>query len=196
MPGRAVVADRQHRGAPHGEGHHIVETDVGPDATGPLRGVEQRLQEVVQPRHRGRQDRARPARVGRDHVADGRAAARGADDVQDESEEGLGGRGPGHPPLAGGDQLAQLLGEHRLDEGVLGREVPVHRACADARPAGDVPERDIEPPLRERLARRRQHPGPVAAGVAPVARAGHRRHVTKPLAPRESNGLEYPRSPG
>jgi hypothetical protein len=57
--------------------------------------------------------------------------------------------------------------DQRLDEVLAGREVAIQRADADAGPAGDVVERRLRAPLRERLVGRFEQPGAVALGVGP-----------------------------
>src|SRR3954470_12805988 len=66
-----------------------------------------------------------------------------------------------------GDLAERLdaLREQRIDQRLLVGEAPVDRADADARVAGDVVQRDAQPPLGEQLAGGLEDPDPVALGV-------------------------------
>jgi hypothetical protein len=57
------------------------------------------------------------------------------------------------------------VGDDRLEQRLLGREVPVDRARADAGSAGDLVDRDRQPLRGERLVGHIEHTGTVASGV-------------------------------
>jgi hypothetical protein len=57
------------------------------------------------------------------------------------------------------------VGDDRLEQRLLRREVPVHGARADTGSTGDLVDRDRQPLRRERLVGHIEHAGPVASGV-------------------------------
>ena len=68
--------------------------------------------------------------------------------------------------LRGSDELGERVLEHGVDQVVLGREVAVERAHADARLAGDLLDGHVEAVAREQRARRREETLAVAPRVA------------------------------
>ncbi len=83
----------------------------------------------------------------------------------EEVEEGNARISLGGAPLRVSDEAGYPVGDHRLEQRLLGREVPVDGPGTDAGPGGDLVERHVEPGFAENLLRCPQDPVPVAARV-------------------------------
>ncbi|MFZ2043748.1 MAG: hypothetical protein WAV12_07115 [Trebonia sp.] len=71
------------------------------------------------------------------------------------------------------DEIDDPRRDHRLEQRLLGGEVPVHGAGADTRPGGDLVERHVIPGRGESLRGSAEDLLPVAPGVSPRRPVSH-----------------------
>ncbi len=133
------------RGATVHQRGQVVGPQVAAYRAGSLRTAEQAVKCLVEPLGRSGQRGFRPALVGGERVTDALAAGGLLDHLEQEAEECVTRRGPGGPPVGGSREAVDMLGQHRLEQHLLAREVPADGPGADSSALRDAAEGHLKP---------------------------------------------------